>query len=72
MSVQVSTPLIDVAGKLYIWSTIGHRQQARPVVLQCEVLICELFSSVDSPRAGAVAIDEITALDHEVFDLNDG
>lgn len=41
-------------------------------MLQCEVLICELFSSVDRPGAGAVAIDEITALDHEVFDLNDG
>jgi hypothetical protein len=38
-------------------------------MLQSEILICEFFSAVDGPRACAVAVDEVSTLDHEAFDL---
>jgi len=37
-------------------------------VLQREVLIRKFLGAVDCPGAGAVAIDEVTTLDHEVLD----
>lgn len=49
--------------------TYGHGQQSRLVVLQSEVLVCEFVCAVDGPRAGAVTINEVTALEHELFDL---
>jgi len=36
---------------------------------QLEVLICKLVGSKDGSRAGTVAIDEISTLDHEILDL---
>ncbi len=38
-------------------------------MLQLEVLVLEGLGSVDASAAGAVAEDEVAALDHEVFDL---
>jgi hypothetical protein len=38
-------------------------------VLQRKVFIREFLGAVDCPGAGAIAIDEVTTLDHEVFDL---
>lgn len=38
-------------------------------MLQVEVFICKLFGAVDGPGAGAIAVDEITSLDHEILDL---
>jgi hypothetical protein len=38
-------------------------------VLQSEVLVGKLLGAPDGPRACAVAIDEVAALDHESFDL---
>ena len=47
---------------------IGHTQQPRGIVLQREILIRELLRPVDGGAAGAVAVEEITALDHKVLD----
>jgi len=46
---------------------VGHRQQARLVVLQREVLVDEL-AAVDRLAARAVVRREVAALDHEVLD----
>jgi hypothetical protein len=50
-----------------ILASVGHRQHARFVVSVLEVLICEL-TSVDRLSARAVAVLEVTALEHEAFD----
>lgn len=39
-------------------------------MLQFEILVFEGLGAVDAGAAGAVAEDEVAALDHEVFDLN--
>jgi hypothetical protein len=41
-------------------------------VLDCEVFVFELFQPVDTSRAGAVAVEEVASLAHEVFDLRGG
>lgn len=41
-------------------------------MFQGEVLIGELLSTVDCPGARAIAVDEVTSLNHEVFDLCTG
>lgn len=51
------------------WVTYSHGQQTGLVVLQIEVLVGELVGAVDGAGAGAVAVDEVAALEHEVFDL---
>lgn len=38
-------------------------------MLQREVLIRKFLGAVDCPGAGAIAIDEVTTLDHKVLDL---
>jgi len=38
-------------------------------VLEIEVLIRKCFCAVDGGAASAVAIEEISTLNHEVFDL---
>jgi len=38
-------------------------------MLQLEILVLEGLGSVNRSAAGAVAEDEVAALDHEVFDL---
>jgi len=38
-------------------------------MLQVEILVREFLGTVDCSRAGAVAVDEVAALDHEAFDL---
>jgi hypothetical protein len=52
-----------------VWAGVRHAQQARLIVLQREVLVLELACAVDADRAGAVAVEEIPALDHELGDL---
>lgn len=53
--------------------TDGHAQESSGVVLEVEVLVWEGgFGAVDAGAAGAVAADEVAALDHEVFDLEWG
>lgn len=47
---------------------VGHGQKTGLVVLQFEVLIGEFVGAVDGAGAGAVAVDEVAALEHEVFD----
>lgn len=56
------------AGKM-MRGTNGHAEQSGGVVFQREVLVGEGFGAVDAGAAGAVAVEEIAALDHEVFDL---
>lgn len=38
-------------------------------MLEVEVLVCEFVGSPDGLGAGAVAVDEVSALEHKVFDL---
>jgi len=47
-----------------ILSSIGHRQNTRSGVFQCEVLISELLA-VDRLATGTVALGEVAALTHE-------
>ena len=49
--------------------TYGHTQQSRSVMLKIEVLVCKRAGAVDRRTARAVAVKEVAALDHEVFDL---
>ena len=49
--------------------THSHGQETRLVMLEVEVLVCKLVYTVYSPRARAIAIDEVAALDHEAFNL---
>lgn len=56
---------VDVRGG----RTHSHAQQPGGIMLQLEVLVLEGLGSVDTSAAGAVAEDEVAALDHEVFDL---
>ena len=46
-----------------------HRQQPRLLVLQVEVLVGKGLGAVYAGRAGAIAVKEITALAHEIWDL---
>lgn len=50
--------------------TYGHAQKARTVVPEGKVLVGEGARAVDAGAAGAVAVQEVAALDHEVFDLH--
>lgn len=50
-----------------VLASVGHAQPAGAIVLQLEVLILEALA-VDGATAGAVALGEVTALDHEVLD----
>lgn len=38
-------------------------------MLQCEVFISESLSAIDGPRTSAVAVDEVSSLDHKVLNL---
>ena len=49
--------------------TYRHGKQTRLVVLQLEILVGKRLCAVDARRAGAVAVEEVAALDHEVGDL---
>jgi hypothetical protein len=46
-----------------------HGQKTGLVMLHAKVLVGKLLHAVDGPGASSVAIDEITTLDHEAFDL---
>lgn len=39
-------------------------------MLEGEILVGERFGAVDCGAAGAVAVEEVSALDHEAFDLS--
>lgn len=51
-----------------IGPAVSHAEQARSIMLQVEVLVGELVGAIDGGRAGAVAIDEVATLTHEVLD----
>ena len=46
-----------------------HTQDPRSIMLKCEVLVGKGFGSVNGGAAGAVAVEEVTALTHEVLNL---
>jgi hypothetical protein len=50
--------------------TYRHRKQTRLIVFQLKVLVCEFLRAPDSPRARAVSVQEVAALDHEAFNLS--
>ena len=50
-------------------ATYRHAEKSRGIVLQSEVFVCEFPGAVNGGTAGSIAVDEITALDHEIFDL---
>ena len=50
-----------------VLARVGHGQQARPGMLQPEILVGEI-GSVDAHGAGSVAVNEISPLDHKIFD----
>lgn len=39
-------------------------------MLEGEIFVGEGFGAVDGGAAGAVAVEEVAALDHEAFDLS--
>lgn len=49
--------------------TYSHAQDPGSVVFEGEVLVVKGFGAVDGGAAGAVAVEEIAALAHEIFDL---
>ncbi len=49
--------------------TYGHGQQPRLVVAHGKVLVGKGLGPVDADGAGAVAVEEVAALAHEVGDL---
>lgn len=53
-----------------VLAAICHRQQTRRVMLQSEVLVRERSTAVDAQYSGAIAVDEVAALYHKVFDYS--
>jgi len=53
-----------------ILAAVRHRQQTRRVMLQSKVLIWKRSTAVDAQHPGAIAIDEVATLDHEVLDYS--
>lgn len=53
-----------------VFATVSHREQTRCVMLQSKVLIFEFLFSVDTHATCAIIIQEISSLDHEVFDYS--
>lgn len=49
--------------------TYSHAQEPGHVVLDLEILVREGFGAVDGRATGAIAVEEISALNHETFDL---
>ena len=50
--------------------TYGHRQKPRLGMLEDEVLVVKGLQAVDARRSRAIAIQEVAALTHEIFDLD--
>lgn len=48
-------------------TSVSHRQEEGPLMLQLEVLVLKLLA-VDALAAGAVAVGEVTTLNHELLD----
>ena len=40
------------------------------IVLEVEVLVCKSSGAVDSGATGAITVEEVSALNHEIFDLH--
>lgn len=51
-----------------VFAAVGHGQQAGRVVFQDEVLVRKRTAAVDAQDTGAVAVNEVAALYHEVLD----
>lgn len=49
------------------WPRVGHGEQARPCVPSREILVLET-AAIDAEGAGAIALQEVAALEHEALD----
>lgn len=47
----------------------SHTEQTRPIMLKLEIFIGEFGSAVDGTTSRAITVDEVTTLDHEIFNL---
>ena len=73
-AVAVWSCVLFASSVLYAHSCIpayGHGQETGLVVLEDEILIVERLQAIDTCRSGAISIQEIAALTHEVFDLRE-
>ena len=52
--------------------TYSHTEQPSNIMFQLEILVGKGLRAVDAGAACAVAVEEVSALDHEVFDLGRG
>lgn len=53
------------------FATYGHAEESGLVVLEVKVLVCKLLDPVDCHGTGAIAVEEVSTLDHEVLDLKE-
>ena len=51
--------------------TNGHTKQPRNIMLQLEILVRKSLGAVDTRAPCAVAVEEISALNHEILDLRE-
>lgn len=51
-----------------IWTSIRHRQKSRFRMLMSKILVIEFAQSINTSRARAITIQEITTLTHEILD----
>lgn len=51
----------------HTWTSIGHAQQERLLMLELKVLVFELLS-IDTLTASSIASSKVTTLDHERLD----
>jgi len=56
-------------GTVRIFPRVRHTEQPRFIMFQSIILVREVSRPVDTCPAGAVTVQKISALNHEVFDL---
>lgn len=61
--------LMQRGGKSLAELTYSHTEQTRSIMLKFEIFIREFGSTVDGTASRAVTLDEVTTLDHEIFNL---
>lgn len=47
----------------------SHTEQTRTIMCEFEIFISEFGSAVDGTTSRAITVDEVTTLDHEIFNL---
>lgn len=49
--------------------TYSHTEHSWAIVLHDEIFICKFLGTVNRGTARTITLDEVTTLDHEIFDL---